>query len=63
MIWTDLAFGPRYMGLNLHVIGLEFGLQFKKKKKWLGRRLGTNLVGLNRAWQGGSGPLIKKLVY
>ena len=35
MIWTDLAFGPRYISLNLHVIGLEsskneFGLQFKK---------------------------------
>ena len=25
VIWTDLAFGPCYMGLNLDVIGLEFG--------------------------------------
>ena len=28
MIWTDLAFGPCYMGLNLDVIVLESGLQF-----------------------------------
>jgi len=29
MIWTDLAFGPCYLGLNLHVIGLE------SRQKWI----------------------------
>ena len=65
LITNDLAFGPHYMGLNLHVIGLE------SRQKWiwtsiqifffglghdLGRELGPNLVGLNRARGAGLGP-------
>ena len=29
MIWTNLAFGPRYMGLNLDIVGLE------SRQKWI----------------------------
>ena len=51
MIWTDLAFGPCYMGLNLDVIVLESGLQFNLFFSLLGhnlgRELGLNLAGLN----------------
>ena len=49
MIWIDLAFGPRYMGLNLRknesglqfnlfiylVIGPQFGLEWDLNLAWL----------------------------
>ena len=72
MIWTNFAFGSCYLGLNLHVIGLE------SRQKWiwdsiqqfffcglghdLGSRLGLNLVGLNealKARRSRSGPRIE----
>ena len=55
MIWTDLAFGPCYMGLNLgkNEYGLQFNLFFFIKL--LGHDLGPNLARLNEAQQGLSG--------
>ena len=60
MIWTDLAFGLHYMGLNLGKN--EFGLQFFWLGHDLGRALGPNLVGLNGAQQDGSGLREKKSI-
>ena len=47
MIWIDLAFGPRYMGLNLckNESGLQFNLFFFNF--FIGPRLGLNLAWLN----------------
>ena len=55
MIRTDLAFGPRYMGLNLgkNEYGLQFNLVFFIKL--LGNDLDPNLARLNEAQQGVSG--------
>ena len=40
MIWTDLAFGPCYMGLNLEVIGLQFNFFFFGNGPQFGPRIG-----------------------
>ena len=51
MIWIDLAFGSRYMGMNLHIIGLESrqkwiwaSIQFLFF--WLAHDFGPNIGGL-----------------
>ena len=53
MIWIDLAFGPRYMGLNLckNESGLQFNLFFLNF--FIGPRFGPRL-GLNLAWLNGA---------
>ena len=52
MIWIDLAFGPRYMGLNLrkNESGLQFNLFIYLV---IGPRFGPRL-GLNLAWLNGA---------